>query len=136
MIAVFALISVVGAASINQHGQPVPMELVTKIGQIFHDMDVNGDFFISKDEISLFFTGYDQDMNGIDLSEFKQSWDYKDTDSQKEHNFNQMDKNADGVLTDYDLALIFLTADTNQDGVIDFNEFDIFMRASVYNNIS
>lgn len=53
-------------------------------------------------------------VSGIDLSEFKQSWDYKDTDSQKEHNFNQMDKNADGVLTDYDLALIFLTADTNQ----------------------
>jgi hypothetical protein len=49
----------------------------------------------------------------IDLNEYKQSWDYGDTDAQKEHNFNQMDTNKDGALMEVDMFVVFATADTN-----------------------
>ncbi|XP_048776713.1 uncharacterized protein LOC125680929 isoform X2 [Ostrea edulis] len=122
MIAVFTLISIVGAFSINQHGggvHAVPLIMEAKISHIFHDMDKDHDYFISITEILNFFAVYDLDNpNGInptsiDLSEFKQSWSYRDTDSQKALNFNQMDANKDGSLTDVDLAGFFATADTD-----------------------
>lgn len=49
----------------------------------------------------------------IDLNEFKQGWDYGDSDAQKEHNFRQMDSNKNGALTEIDLITVFATADKN-----------------------
>ncbi|XP_062620548.1 uncharacterized protein LOC134282118 [Saccostrea cucullata] len=103
-------------------------------------MDADKDFFISTTEISAFFGPYDLSNPGnlpvsIDLNEFKQSWDYGDTEAQKEHIFNQMDSNKNGALTEIDLYTIFGTADQNGNGVIDFGEFDIYMRTNIYNNV-
>lgn len=141
MFAAFALISLVGAASINHHAHPLPLNLEVKIGQIFHDMDTDKNFFISTTEISLFFGVYDLDnLDGskavsIDLNEFKQGWDYGDSDAQKEHIFQQMDSNKNGALTEIDLITVFATADKNTNGVLDFGEFDSYMRTVIYNNV-
>lgn len=52
--------------SIHNHAHPVPLNLEVKIGQIFHDMDTNKDFFISSTEISIFFSAFDLDnLDGI-----------------------------------------------------------------------
>nr|XP_022327320.1 uncharacterized protein LOC111126762 [Crassostrea virginica] len=142
MIVILALISAVGAASIHHHAHPLPLNLEVKIGQIFHDMDTNKDFFISSTEISIFFSAFDLDnLDGakpvsIDLNEFKQSWDYGDSEAQKEHNFRQMDVNNDGALTEIDLLTVFVNADQNANGVLDFGEFDKYMRTVIYNNVS
>lgn len=59
--------------SINHHAHPIPLNLEVKIGQIFHDMDTDKDFFISTTEISFFFAVYDLDnLDGI--REFQGSW--------------------------------------------------------------
>lgn len=49
----------------------------------------------------------------IDLNEFKQGWDYGDSDAQKEHIFRQMDSDKNGALTEIDLITVFATADKN-----------------------